>query len=253
MTDPQEIEVRGERSVAAPAQPSPMEILAQAVQDGKVDAESIKVIAELAWKDQDRNARREFNQRLARVRKCLPEIKKTTPGPVLDRKGSGEPAYWYAKLEHLEPQVRGPLIAEGFSYSWDTQISEAILTATFILRHENGHEERFSFSCPTDSPAPQMSLQQKYGGARSYAMRKSMEQGLGIVEVGADNDGAGGTDPVETITPEQAANLEAWADSLGVDTAGFLKWIPAESFEAIPASKFAKAEKGLKARQEKQS
>jgi len=234
-------------------QPTPMEILAGAVTEGKLDAGALQVIAELAWKDQDRQARREFNRRLAVVRRGLPEIKKTKAGPILAKSGSGAPAYFYAPLEEVEPAVRGPLLDEGFSYSWDTQVDGTILTATCVLVHENGHEMRSSFSCPTDSPAPQMSGQQKYGGARSYAMRKSLEQVLGLVEIGVDNDGAGLPDQVDFITQEQAVELETWATSLNVDVKGFLAWIRADSFETIPASRYERAKAALAKKQGQQS
>lgn len=239
-------EVRTERAVA-----TPMEILAGAVTEGKLDAESLKVIAELAWKDQDRNARKEYNRQLSAFRKACPEIVKTVPGPVLSKDGTNKPAYYYAPIEQIEPAIRPLLTGLGFNYTWDARVDGSMMTVTCVLRHEGGHEERSSFACPTDSRSPGMSEQQKYAGARKLGMRKSLEQVLGLVGIDDPEDGTGRPPPgpIPRVTPEQAAEIETWAKSIGVDEKAMLDWLGATSFEDIPESKLERARAALRKRQ----
>jgi hypothetical protein len=241
MTD-QLPEVRADRAVAAV---TPMAILAQAVSEGKIDAESLKVIAELAWRDQDRNARNAFNSALATFQTECPPIRKTKDGPSLAKDGSGRPSYRYAPLDEIAKIVRPLLLKRGLTFTWDSTTDGQTITVTCVLSHVDGHERRSSFACPTDSPSPRMTGQQKHGGGLSFAQRRSLVSVLGLTTTDEDIDGADPGDE-ETITPEQAAELQAWAESVGADMPRFLAYLRVGSLSDLPASRVETARAALR-------
>lgn len=157
----------------------------------------------------------------------------------------------YASLPHLVRELQAPLAAKGFSFAWDSDVSEngQTLTATFILRHVRGHEERNHFTAPTTSNAG-MSPQQKYGAAESYAKRRAMLNGLGIV---TEEDGGAAIEEKEKdhekVSADQVATLAAIVEEMGGDALkNVLQWQRVESLDQIPAHRYGHVVKELQKR-----
>src|SRR5690606_5096862 len=125
----------------------------------------------------------------------------------------------------------------GLSYSWDVVQGEQALIVTCILRHVGGHEERASFPVPIDTSA-RMSAAQANGAALTYGRRQSLIAVLGLTTADDDVDGADVGAPSATITPQQAADLDALIDEVGVDRRKVLQWAGVGRLEELPAEKY---------------
>lgn len=235
------------KRAAAPLarQPTAMEILAQATQQG-LDPAGLETLAKLAWQQEERNAAREFAAGLAEFHRRVPEILKSKTAHVTTKSGASY-RYQYAPLEMIDRIVKPILQELGFSYSWDSVTDGQMMTVVCRLRHINGHEERASFACPTTSTSPGMGDAQKAASAMSFARRQSLTAILGLTTTEPDSDGA---DPT-TITESQAADLEALADEVGADKGRLLRYAGVERFGDILASRYGELVRLLEAKRRK--
>lgn len=148
----------------------------------------------------------------------------------------------YASLPHLVRELQGPLSARGFSFSWEATVNDSgtLCTETFVLRHVAGHETRTPFTAPTESRAG-MSPQQKYGAASSYAKRRAMLGGLGIVtEEDAGGEVAEKERNAAKVGADQVATINAMLDEIPARKGAFFKWTKeqfgVERVEDVPAA-----------------
>ncbi len=219
--------------------PTAMDVLVQMGKD-KADAEALAVIADLVWKQEDREAEREMARDFAELQRNLPEIVKTKEVEVATKAGSSY-RYYFEPLDRIDRVVKPVAHKHRFAYSWTSEILEGKMVVTCVLAHENGHSKRAVFVAPMASGSPTMSEVQKHASSLTYAKRQSLCEVLGITTADSDTDGASH----ELVTEQQAAELQDLAESPKVDTDAFLKWVGADSFFAIRAGQFETAKAAL--------
>lgn len=215
-----------------------MALLTRAVDQG-ASVEALERLVALKERVDDRNARAAFFEALSAVQETMPEVPKRRTAKIATR-GGGSYAYSYAALEDITRTIRPVLRKYGLSYSWDVAQGEGALIVTCILRHIDGHEERASFPVPVDSKAA-MSDAQKNGAALTYGRRQSLVAVLGLTTADDDVDGAEVGRSVDTITADQAADLDALIDEAGADRSKFLRWAGVERLADLPADRYRKA------------
>ncbi len=227
-----------------PEPPHPLQIIQDMVDKG-LDVDGIKALSELAIVHDERNARKAFIAALAEFRRRCPTIRKSKSVEITSRSG-GTYGYTYAPLDEIARVVDPILDDLGFSYRWSSQTIEGVMTVICHLSHVGGHEETAAFACDsTSSPNPKMSSQQKAGGAMTFARRYSLTAILGLTATDDDDDARGEPQEYERITEQEALDLEAFADEVGADKAGFLRWLGVGSFSDVPQSSHEAALKAL--------
>ena len=221
---------------------SPMAILAQLAKEGG-GADQLAVIAELVWKQEERNAKREFDDLFAQFQEACPPLIKTRRVDVVTKSGSNYD-YFFAPLEEIEATIKKYLYPLGFNYSWDSDPEGKYMVVTCILAHKNGHSRSAKFVAPMASGSPTMSEIQKHASSMTYARRQSLIAVLGISTADTDTDSL---DPLMggSVTEEQAAELRDLAEHPNVDTAAFLRWIGSEEFEDIASGQYETAKAAL--------
>lgn len=221
---------------------TPESILQQAIA-AKMDPTSMEKLYDLFRQMKADAARAAFSQAMSRFKSTCPAIPRRTPNPqfkAVDRNGVSR-VRMFASLEDIGHTVRAPLAECGLSYRWgDAKIDAGVLTVPCIISHEGGHSESSSVPIVTESKAG-CSDQQKFGIAQTYAMRYSLIAALGLTTCDEDDDGNMPADAGETITEEQAANLELAVQGVGGDVKRFLKMLGVEKFTLIPLSKYGPA------------
>lgn len=223
----------------APVSATIGDILHLAVEKG-MDPAGLEKLFALYERDADRKAAQEFAEAKAAFQSQVPPIRKTSEAKVLSQRTGSAHTYRYAELDEIARTVRDPLTKNGLSYSWDSHLSDkGNMVCTCTVRHVNGHKETASFECSTDTPAS-MTAQQKHAAALTYARRQSLIQALGLTTCDPDNDGAD-LEPSETVSAEQAANMEVAVEGVGGDKAKFLKCFKVERFSDIPLSRYGEA------------
>lgn len=226
-------------------EPSPAQLMAAVIQGG-VTKENVEALRELVALQRDmraEEAKQEFSEALAALQAETGLIQAMTPV----NKKDGTLLYKYAKLEHIMAKVQPLLAKHGFSHSFDTVTGdEKTITAIFKLTHRSGHtvqnqyQSRVSKGLMTNEAQDDM-------GAKSYAKRGALCDGLGIV-ICSDNDAQGLGDH---ISAEDAALLRERVEECGADKFKFLKLAGADSFETIPQGKLEILDAALKAKEAK--
>lgn len=223
-----------------PAAPeSPMAILRVAVEQN-IDAASIEKLAALAWKQQDRDAAKEFADALREFKRKCPSIHKSKAGGATK---AGTIAYYYAPLDKIAAVVDPILDSLGLSYSWDSSTDGTQITTTCVLRHVNGHRETASFTCPATEGTGIMSGAQKAASAMSFSRRQTLTAILGVTTADSDTDGR----EVDTnsIDEGQVANLRDLISAADLSEARFLRMVKVDRFDQIFVSSYDQWSKWL--------
>lgn len=213
--------------------------LIDALKDKNLPVESVEKLVTLHERISDRQAAQEFAEALAAFQQECPPIPKTRRAKIATGGGASF-GYAYASLEDITAAVRPFLHARGFSYSWDTTVTDKMMTAICTLRHLNGHAVTSAFTAPTDSRAG-MSEQQKYGAALMYAKRQTLIDVLGLTTCDQDTPDTPPPGSLEPISGKEAADLESMIEEVGADKRKFLKLYGVSKVEELTRHNLAGA------------
>jgi hypothetical protein len=219
-----EIQTREEMPMAAP---SPAQMMQQMIKSG-VTAENVaafKELAELSWRFEERDAKRQFAAAFVRLQKKLPVI---VASSVIPNRGK------YERFEDVM-KVVGPLLAEeGFSVSFSQEQNENRITATCHLMHEAGETHTNPFTVRVGGRAD--SETQADCKASTTAKRNALLQALNIVirqdclqsEDDPRNEGG-------FITEEQAEELQRRVAETESNELAFLKFCGVSAIAGKPS------------------
>ena len=219
----------------AAVNPDPMRLIELAVSNG-TDVDKLSKLMDLQERWEAARAAEHFATQIAAFQAECPIIKKTRKA---DR-------FTYAGYDDIDRVIRPLLAKRGISVGFDTEHKQetGTLMATCIVRC-GAHSERYTFTCPV--PSIKVSEAQQYGAALSYVKRYALQAALNIVVSDEDNE----PKMVEPITKEQAIELQDLIENTGSDLARFLEWGGVESLDEMPAAKYDRAVKMLKAKVKK--
>lgn len=237
MSDQQELVLREDAPVTAPVAITTagtlLEVIARAARDPLVDVgklERLLAIQQTVIADDRRTA---FMAAMTRLAPKLPRLAKT--GRIQFK---SEVHGRYAKLEDIDAAIRPLLSEEGFSLSFDVKPADSgKLRVSCRLSHVEGHSETNQIDLPVDKTGSKNDVQ-AVGSTVSYARRMLTKMHFNLIEVGEDDDGAGGGG---TITVDQARDIEALLVEVKGDKVRFLRFMEAETFEGILAKHHKKA------------
>jgi len=213
--------------------------ITRAALDPNVDVEKLErllAIQQTLLADQRRTA---FRAALARLQEKLPQI--TKQGTILDREGKSRNRF--AKIEDIDSAIRPLCAEEGFSFSFDSKATGAMIEFTGTLQHREGHAETKTLTLPIDNGAGRNAVQ-SVGSTTSYARRYLLGMHLNLVTRDEDDDGMGGSG-AEPITAGQVAELRRLLDETGGDPARFFKWLGVEKIEDVRLMQYGRALKFL--------
>jgi hypothetical protein len=228
--------------IATRAEPDDVQrLMAVAIEQGEAGVAALERLVAMRERAEDRSAQRAHADAIARFQELCPVIAKNASGAHNAR---------YATLDQILDQIRPALTQCGLSVTYDSEeLPDGRLRVLAIVRHSHGHAERASFVVSREKAGNRMNATQADGSALSYARRYALCMALGIATGERDDDGAGaGSDAEPRITQQQAADLRALAEEVGADLPRFLRWMGAQSFDNIAASRHAKAVAALEAK-----
>lgn len=234
-----------EPGALAPANASPpvFALFQQALDKGTEGAGAMETLYKLYTAEREHGARISFAHALAKFQSECPPVPRDTLVDFVSKSGA-RIHYRSANLETIIETVRPHLLANGFSFTFDSEAG-AMHTERCTLQHQDGHSVTSSFTLPTGNNNPGMSDQQKAAGASTFGKRQCLISVLGLALTDPDPDNEG--DP-STVTDAEAADLEALAQEVGADRVKFLGWLGVESFAAIPARDYKRAVGALQAK-----
>ena len=244
------MEIRNQPLATVPATP---ESMLQSAIEAKMDPAAMAGLYDLFRTMKADQAKAAFTVAFSAFKSECPPVMRRTENPQFKVSRNGvSSARMFASLEDIAATVTPVLGRHGLSFRWgDAVVKDNTLTLSCIVSHIGGHSESSSVTMPLESSAG-CSQQQKYGIADTYAQRYSLVRALGLTTCDEDTDGNGGGDSGEPITAEQAANLEMAVENVGGDRAKFLKMLGADTFAAIPLSKYRQAVAAIAKKREAQ-
>lgn len=215
-----------ESKAVVSADPTPMQLISQVVENPNFDVDKLEKMMELQERWEDRRARRSFNDALAAFQEQCPKIAKGKKGAHNIK---------YAPLDAIMATIQPILTANGlsvrFSTSWGDQ---GYLTAVCTVSHADGHSEASEITIPVDDKMTANSSQ-KMGSANSYAKRYALSNALNLAFT-EDDDDAGNLH--EKITADQETHINDLIAETNTDKRRFLKWCGVLAIEDIAAKHY---------------
>jgi hypothetical protein len=202
-----------------------------------VDVDKMERLFALQERMLARNAEMQFNAALTAAQADMGRISADAVNPQTSSK--------YATYGKLDSVLRPIYTKHGFSLSFNEGVSpepDHVLVICHVA-HVDGHSRAYQKNMPADGKGAKggdvMTKTHAAGAAMSYGMRYLLK-GIFNVAIGEeDNDGNGA--PVPRINESQAADLQALAEEIGVERAGFLKYLRVEKLSDLPATRYADA------------
>jgi hypothetical protein len=211
---------------------NPIAAMLEAVVKGGVTSENVAAIeklTELWWKTQERDAEREFNEAFVALQKEMPVIVAQT---VIPNRGK------YERFEDIMNVISPLLTKHGFSVSFSNDFNENRILETCHLSHIGGHSRKNSFAVRVGGKSD--SETQADCKAATTAKRNALLNALNVIirqDFLQDED----NDPRnlgETISREQAEELERRVKETNSDVFAFLKLADAPKFSEIMSGKY---------------
>lgn len=220
-------------TLARPNEPDMGQLLSAIAQGGVTagNVEALERIAAVWERQEERMARRDFDEALAALQAECQIVQPNRQIPD----NNGNLRSEFADYVGIWKQV-GPLIAKHrFSISWDTErLSEPARIVVSCILSRGGHSRVTKFAARISAP-PKSSDAQADGATNSIAKRYALCNALNIV-VGYDDARAEG----DTISPEAAQQLEQAAREVyttDAEITKFLEFLGAPTFAQVTDAK----------------
>ncbi len=220
-----------------PVPATPMELLDRALVSGAAP-ETLEKLMALQERWEANQARKAFDEAVAEAKAEIKPISKNRTGHNSKR---------YADFAALASAVDPIISKHGLSYRFRTNQENGQIKVTCVLSHRAGHSEETTLEGPADTSGSKNAIQ-AIGSTLTYLQRYSLTQALGLAASDDDDGVAGGT---KTISEEQANDLHALAEEIGVDKAKFCEFMKVDSIESIAAKDHARAVQAMEAKRKK--
>ncbi len=216
---------------------SPSDLIRIAVEKN-MDVEKLTQLMDLQDRWDAKNSKKAFLQAMSDFQAMVPAIVKRKVVNFTTQKGTTN--YAYAPLSDIIEQIKEPLNQVGLSYRFVQELGDTI-KITCILSHFDGHSECTALSSVADGTGNKNSIQ-GIGSTVTYLQRYTLIGILGLTTADSDMDGRISQD---MITDGQAASIKARLEFTGSNVQKFCHLLGIPNVDAMPASKYAQADKVL--------
>lgn len=162
---------------------TPMMLIQQASAQG-ASIEQMAQLFELKLRVEADEARKAFNEAMARFKSNPPRITKNV------QKQAGQMALNYASLDHVCDALIPALAQHGLRHAWAMKQDGSMMTVTCTLTHELGHSEGTSMTAGYDQSGGKNGIQ-AIASAQTYLQRYTLLAATGQAAGGMDDDGVG--------------------------------------------------------------
>lgn len=226
-----------------PLRPTYAQIIATCIERG-IPAELIEKLTAAQAEDDRRADLAAYNAAVAKFQAACPPVHKVR------RMGEGGGlAYDYADFSDVMRVCKPHLDACGLSVSFTSDSSSATgLTVTCRISH-GPHHENHTFTIPV--PAMRVNDAQRFGSALSYAKRYCFCAALNVICSDDPDDDAASL--CQTITADDAKELESLLVTSNSDIPKFLKLFAVERLADLPASQLGQARTAIQRKMQQQA
>lgn len=191
-----------------------------------VDVSKLEKILDVQERVMNKNALSTFNSQFSKMQCNI---------PVISENATAHNSR-YATFEHIMSVIKPILKNYGFAIRFSVTQENGYVTSIATISHTEGHSESTSITLPYETSGSKNGVQ-AIGSSVSYGKRYALCALLGIA-TGDDDDG---NTAIDTITEEQAQEINKLASKHSVDMARFLKYMKASSVHHIKATDYNKA------------
>ena len=166
---------------------SPMYLIQQEAAKSTPDVALLKELFDLKLRVEADEARKAFNESMARFKANPPKINKNKDVTF------GETSYSHATLDHVVDMIAPALSKVGIRHRWENKQDQALISVTCILSHESGHSELTTLAALADASGKKNSIQ-AIASTVTYLQRYTLLGATGLAAMNTDDDGRGKDD-----------------------------------------------------------
>lgn len=203
-TDIQTIEIKKDVSM--------QDALIAIVQRTDIDPDRLEKFLDLQIKMETRQAEKAFTEALSDFQGECPIIAKNK------KVSFGTTKYDYAPLDEIVSVIKPLLSKHGLSYSFDIKTEDKMTFMITTIYHKGGFSKS-SFYTFDSLGEGSMNQSQKRKSAVTYAKRAGLENALGLVTTGEDDDARRAID--NPISPAQLVEMKELLESTKADEKKF--------------------------------
>jgi hypothetical protein len=221
---------------------SMQDALLEIVQRKDIDPERLEKFLDLQIKMENRQAEQQFNEALSGFQGKCPIITKKKKVSFNTTK------YEYAPLDEIIFVIKPFLSEFGLSYSFDIKSEAGLSTMITTIYHKAGHSKNFFYAFDALGEGT-MNQSQKRKSATTYAKRAGLENALGIVTAGEDDDAKRAVD--DPITKEQTDLIKEIMLKTATIEKPFFEFLGITKLSDLSSYEAKKAINALKAKRSK--
>jgi len=219
-----------------------MEVISRAAADPNTDVDKLERLLGMYERITDRQAEAAYAQAMSDAQAEM--------RPVATNANNSQTKSKYASYAALDEALRPIYAKHGFALSFSAGDNAPAdhVRVTCKVSHRGGHIETHQIDMPADGKGAKggdvMTKTHATGAAMTYGQRYLL-RGIFNIAVFDDDDGNGAGKSDSPVTPAQVETLNILADSAQVDKRRFCEWLKVESFAALQAKAYIRAERAL--------
>lgn len=233
--DKNEVAVVEKNEVATVGEISPLALMTMAM-DKNLDLDRIERLLKFQVEAEDRQAQKKYTKAIVKFKQEKIVISKDRAVGYKNKDGTFT-GYKHASLGHVATIIGAGLAKYGVSADWDIEQNAGNITVTCTVTHSRGGSKSVTMTAPPDNTGKKNTIQQT-SSTVTYLQRYTLLAVTGIATSDCDDDGAGYSKPVKTITEKQCSTIVDLLTATESDVTIFLKWVGVEQIEDIPESRY---------------
>lgn len=199
--------------------------LVEIVKRKDIDPDRLEKFLDLQIKMEERQNLQAFNDAFAKFQAECPIIQKTKTVSF------GQTNYDYATLDEMIYQIKPILGKHGLGYSFDTRKEDGLMVLVTTITHKSGYSKTYDYYFNEMDSGGKMNDSQRRKSALTYAKRSALENALGVVTAGEDDDARRAID--NPATEEQLDKIQSLLKTTDTPEEQFLTYFKIESFEMM--------------------
>lgn len=224
---------KGKEVTAVNEETSIVSAIAELSQKENFNAETFEKLIGLQREMKADQQREAYAEAFAKFQAECPIIKKTK------KVSYSSTNYDYASLDEMVYTIKPILGKHGLSFAFDTRKEDSEMVLVTTVKHCKGHQESFEFFFSALDDGGKMNNSQRRKSAITYAKRSALENALGLVTAGEDDDARRAIE--NPATEEQLTKINSLLKSTDTPEGQFLNYLKIESLEMLSTADAKKA------------
>jgi len=204
-------------------------MVAFAMQNGEISAESLDKLLQVQKDWEANEARKAYAKAMASFRSEVPSISKDSTVDFTSAKGRTN--YRYETLDGIFRTIATALSNAGLAPTYDTKQENQNITVTCRVTHALGHFEETSMTSGADCSGNKNNIQ-ALGSTVTYLQRYTLKALLGL-SAGVDNDANNEETAIEYINKEQQKEIYSMCEKNSIEISILEKYLKSKKIMSI--------------------